>query len=447
MNFYCHVKLIILVITLLCTAFSMAGRVKPPKKIYQIYATDKPQRTIAFMTFDNLNKSKTNIYGEIDIPKNIAFGLRYIKTIQIGPGDVIPTFHNLNMYQTRVFKQPFNRKVQITTNIFKIDENKKKLKKPAIITNIDPSTNVFFSDLITNEAFVFSTTNEVNGKKEVTSYSKNSNTLYNDPHLAGFSLDDIKSNQQLMTNYKKSGKPSKFVLQETNHFIRKFVVINSIHKSSYLNLSEILNQVKADYILFGNFYLSKNNLMKLKIYLINTHTRGLEMIFNKNIMPENLYEEISIVPHIILATIQHKRMIKSVAFHSRPRGAYIYLDNKFIGTTPFTQKLFPEGNYDFNLWYPGGEIDFSKSFDTHSASNSMVRKGFLLKKDNKWVIKKILYFRNLEHTTNFFFIKKKPGMGKLHLSLEKNSNANIYLNSKLIGFFSCELSFVCLKIR
>ena len=127
-----------------------------------------------------------------------------------------------------------------------------------------------------------------------------------------------------------------------------------------------LSKNKMDFAIIGSFKTTQKNALKLSILMINRGEQTITEIYNTIVKPEDLFQELIILPELILSKIQEKQVVSRLKFSSKPPGAFIYLDNVYQGRTPFTLNSYPHGLSSFKIWHPEGIID------TRSSPNSNI---------------------------------------------------------------------------
>ena len=234
-----------------------------------------------------------------------------------------------------------------------------------------------------------------------------------------------------------------YIYREMSNYQRKLVLKDTLlipKNSSLHTVFDKLKEQSADFGVYGQIYPGELNRVKLKIFLIRVNERELELIYDKEIFPEDLFEESATLPQLILAIIQNKKSIRNITFRSSIPDAFVYIDDKYGGKTPFTLSAYPKGRYSFSLWHPQGDIDVERSLrDKNFLSNQ-----FLVSYPGR---KKLPQFTHIEldealdNSTNVFYIKKHVDSGQVEINVDKGTNSILHVNSRLNSVFDRQVSF------
>jgi len=479
-------KLFIYYFIILLPLFSFAGKIPPPQKDLIVSYKDKPDRSVGFISFDNLSDNTNHDYLKTEIPRTIALQLKNKKYIHISSNHLFPDVQ-YGIYAKKVFSNYISR-ISVRTNkiylksISNLLDETNFLKRigsfstnssnfsnallqytritndiiPAatasnrepvsnqpfyiytnITTNVSKRTNEYYYDVLTNSGFVTAKTNIItNRKKTYTSYTAylyKSNINYISPAVSNFSSTVLSNYHYVMTNKLYAEYPGVYILEEHSNFIRKFKIDNRIYTGSNYFLERMLSEIKADYVIYGSFKTGHFNQIFLEVYLVNKRLNSVENIFRKNIRPAFLTEEIAVIPKIILAAIRRQQLVTNITFTSTPSGAYVYIDNNFIGNTPLTMEAYPEGVYDIRLWLPDGEMDLTNTLPVlHDTQAGVVTNSNLIvsRKKNRFNLEKIIFNSSLSGCD--FKFKQITETGFYSLKITNKMKGDIYINSTLI---------------
>lgn len=302
-----------------------------------------------------------------------------------------------------------------------------------IQTNVEISIETNTTNLSTNITYV--QTNFTNSSRQVvtnttnllemyvTNYSTNYKTVYQTNY-------EIATN--VSTNTKTNTNVSLFV--ETDNYYRQLDVHPQVAITKTNTLVQILNyanQQGADFAVFGQLNKAEGNFIQLRVFLIKTYKSTVELIYDKKIASHKMFEGVAVLPGVVLSAIQLLKGVANISFDSSLPDTYVYIEDQFVGKTPMTLFVYPEGKYSLSLWHPQGEIDIEKTLK----KNRLVSNNFLLKK--RVIRKKTTYHHtinidsNLDNSTNYFYFKKKEDTGIINIVTDKGSNTVLHIDAKL----------------
>lgn len=384
-----------------------AGRIKPAKEIVRVYAQDRTNRTISFMALANLSPG-TNDYLAKDVLKNIALILSGTKTLQLASDDLALSLMNAS-YEPYLFTNRFVRSVATDTNLF-------------------------LSDLFTNNRYAFCYTNSSRGAPvSVIASLQRSNTFYIDPMIAGtnggFSLTNLRPGEFLLTNRTVSNLPPLMVFAESNGYVRTLEVVNQIWEGKNIAVGDVLAMNGSDYLVTGDMKALPENHLLLSLYLFNQRKGWVKQIFKKDLVPERWYEETATVPQIILAEIQGRDIATNITFTSSPPGAFVYFNEQYIGATPFTLVAWPAGDYRVRLWHANGFFDGAGTRE-YLSTNFATPSAWVF--SNRHELTSIHLEKKFSGTTQHALFLRDNRAGTFRLAV-KGPPADLYLNSQLIA--------------
>ena len=462
----------------------MAGKPPTAFRTERIYQTDKPYRKLVFIEFDNYTDKKENDYLKKTIPRTIYGILKDNKRIQILKEDVIPQGDSLsklisnhyvytisngmtNVSSTNRPHLPlyFTGTNFITNNEFHVwylygasntkyinarfdnkffkDQfsilnatNEKFLREYQFFT-----TNLIQSNeiLLTNYKTVFSvkeisTTNE----KVMTNFVTNISTNTNIGVVVSVTTN-IQTNDEIKISYQTnfSTNVELSLLLETNDYYREFVMENtliSIKTNTLPNILSHVNKKGADFAVYGQLHEAGRKKIELRLFFIKTKKREFKLIYKRLVSPENLYQEMAVLPGIILGIIQERKIVNNILFDSNLKNTYVYINELYVGKTPLTIFSFPQGKYSFNLWNAKGEFDVKKNQE----KESFIVDNFSL--NNKYGTNTIIIDSNLDFSSNYFHFKERTDTGKIKITTDKGSNTVLHVNSILEEKFDSNAS-------
>ncbi len=306
--------------------FSLTGRVKPPAEVIVLQGKDKTNRTLCFIQFDSLNSDETYDVFQDRIPKAIAHQLKQYKQINVPKNDISPIFENYNQYEI-------------------IDFSIKK--KPQ--EHLKSLSNTFKKNKELDE-MAYSITNK---KKDiVTYYIKKKKYDYIDAHIndnltqfTNQALYSIKTNH-LGLKY--------FFIKDTSK--KQFLIEDKLYQLKKIAIEKFIKQISSDYCIYGNYKADSIGGLELNIFLIYKHSKKISLVTKKKIKSNLFYESIKEITLEILSFIQEKPLVNvNLSVTSTPPGAYLYLNQVFIGKTPLHLTKIIKDNYEYKIWHPNAD--------------------------------------------------------------------------------------------
>ena len=358
----------------------------------------------------------------------------------------------LTLVKTNVFTNYDQVKTLLQTNIktnaksgevtFSIETNTITNYKYEVIVNITTNTQTNYELLPGGSNAI---TNEVSGEVSRTRVTNGSLPASNAIIITVIETN-ISTNYDttilVETNIVTNKEVSLFI--ETNDYYRNLEVKNgviSVKTNTLPHLLEHLKNGNADFAVYGQLRQAANSDIELKIFLIRTKDNSIELIYKKIMAPEKLFEEIAILPRLVLGSIQKRDVVNHIYFNSSLSDTFVYINNQFIGKTPLTIFSFPVGEYNFDLWHPDGDLDVKRS----TKENKFVISNFSLTHSIELgdIVHryKITIDSNLANSSNYFYFREKIDAGTLKVTTDKGSNTVLHVNSELKEQFNNTTQF------
>ena len=368
--------------------FSLTGRVKPPVEVIVLQGKDKANRTLSFIQFDCLDSDETYDIFEDRVPKAIARQLKQYKQINVPKDDTIPIFENYNHYETidiPIKKNP-QEHLKLLSNAFK--KNKEL------------------------DQVVYSIANK---KKEMlTYYIKKKKYDYIDAHIN----DDLTqfTNQALYSIKTNHLGLKYFFLESTSK--KQLLIEDKLYQLKEVAIEKFIKEINSDYCIYGNYKGDSIGGLELNIFLIYKHSKKIHLVAKKKIKSSLFYESIKEITLEILSFIQKKPLVNAnLSITSTPPGAYLYLNEVFIGKTPLRLTSMIEGNYKYKIWHPNAD---SPKIEAESVN--------INPKESKLIITK----NNQKKSKLNFVFKLKKNQGNLSMTTRNTKKSDFYLNTHLV---------------
>ena len=458
-------------LALISHIFTMTGKLAPPIEIIINTHKDKETRQLGFFEFINESEVEDISYLTIDIPKTIYTTIKKYTNITIKDQFIPVIESNFSFDKVAILlkennQETTNTKIEkilitnqnlsgrfdkIVTNLSTNQSNTKKISSELYLpldtaqarTNQNRLENYFLSNQL---AFVI--TNETPSNLiEVVYHFHPYNKKIIDTKNKDFSSNQL-TNGLVLLQEKQSNQM--VIFRSPTNKQRKLEVLNLILKHNQKKIKGLfyeLSKNKMDFAVIGSFKATSKNALKLSILIINRGEQTITEIYNTTVKPENLFQELIILPELILSKIQEKQIVSRLKFSSEPSGAFIYLDNVYQGRTPFTLNSYPQGISDFKIWHPDGIVDTSFSPN----SNILLSKRYIndrLFNQNTNEVEVIRYFSHIKVNKNLndkeikFKINKRTNLIPVNLKIKKPKEVEIYLNNKLVSITNKDTLYV-----
>lgn len=466
-------------------AFSFGGRLAPMKKVVKVYKEDEPDRKMAFIKFDNMSGIEDVEYLREDIPRALYSHFNNKDhTITVSTNELKPVWKQQAAYDEKVYPYYVEDATSSATAPLSGVETKtdSTASTPTDTSNNSSSaggaaeqkkTEGFDSskkykenpqklaewmeeNFKDGETFFFKRTegDDQAKDKKVTFYMANKTNYYVDARNSDFDpkylINDQKIKEFVIRDFDKETKTyEKVIFRESNRFLRRFRTVNQVMSIKNAKLDGIvssLNEKNYDYALYGQIVQadvksSTDEVVKsvlsgvlVKIFLVRAQSRQIELVYEKVINPFNIYNELSSIPAIVLASIQNKPMARDISFADNLGDSYIYLNDAFVGKTPLTLKSFPTGDYTLKIWNKDAELDY----------RSLLENKNLMVEQDDFGDEKRIYLKISETKNNppiKFSLISNNSRGAMEVNVEgSESETKLYLDSKLTTVFQNKAS-------
>ena len=283
-------------------------------------------------------------------------------------------------------------------------------------------TNYNYSNTVTNKNLAYVITNF--NKNELDFFIKNEQYLYVDANLLS---KELESYAQKLTNY---------TIEEENDFkffLRKDTLKKSITwqeeivKIPYKNLESFIDKSNKDVFFYGKYKKNKNKTgFIVDIFIIKKVDKTIKKFYQKEISFFSLQEDVQEMAIHVSAKLTGKKIYRKNKYISKPSGALIYLNDKFIGKTPFEKKNEIGDKYTLKAIYPG--------YLLAKADSTLIEEQVEIEKA-KFTTNYFLHITN-SNQTNLFVFNKNKNKQKISINVKNKTKVNLYLGENLISINS-----------
>ena len=217
----------------------------------------------------------------------------------------------------------------------------------------------------------------------------------------------------------------------------------NINNINYRYLGEVVTDINSDIAIGGSFerltnaYINPDDIFAkidkqlgeiiekdilVKIFIIEKRANTIEYLFSYPISLYRLYSEMNNVSKLIIAKLNDQALQKNNTYTSDPPGAFLYIDDQFVGETPLTLPLQVNGEHRYQIHFENYYLkDFKSELSLISNESIETQKNHFSNQNT------VIIDVDKSNTKTHFRLHKHKRSGQLNLKIKDDVATDLYL--------------------